>query len=329
MRTKIIIVILLLYQTCSYSKTNEINEFNQEYLSSYFSALIAYDNQNNVDALKFFKSSKKLIKIHDNFLREYVFSLVLDGQVKKAIDQIKISQNKTNSNFFEANLLLVLDSFYKKKYKQAAKRLEKFENFQDNQNFQFVIYKSLESYNNVFLNKKIENNNNFGKLSLINLTFQNCYLNSSKTNSNFLNLINDDQGDYSRYLFFYLGNVIENNEHEVANEISSTIEPLSNSLLISQAKKWIEDKKYKKFNKYFSCKNENDLLSEFFYLISNLFSTQEMFEKSNFYLSISNYLNQKFYFNLSLLAENYYLNNNFDLAKKTLSKFDDQDRIYY
>jgi len=330
MRIIIIILSFLLYQTSTYSKVSEKNEFNQKYLSNYFSALISYDNQNNDDALKFFKASKFLIQKHDKFLKEYVFSLVLDGQIKRAIDQIKVSKNSNNSNFFELNLLLYLDSFAKKKYKKAAKSLKKIESSIDSGTYEFFIYKIIKSYNDLFLNQKIEkSNDNYGQLSVITDAFQNCYLDSKKTNSYFLNLINSAEGDYSRYLFFYLTNIIENKDYNAASEISATIEPLTSSLLISQSKNWIENKDFKKFINYFSCKNENHLLSEFFFLISNLFSSQEKFNKSNFYLSLSNYLNPKFYFNLSLLAENYYLNNNFDLAKKTLSKFDDQDRIYY
>ena len=330
MRIIIIILSFLLYQTSTYSKVSEKNEFNQKYLSNYFSALISYDNQKNDDALKFFKSSKSLIQKHDNFLKEYVFSLVLDGQIKRAIDQIKVSKNSNNSNFFELNLLLYLDSLVKKKYKKAAKRLKKIENSIDAGTYEFIIYKTIKDYNDLFQNKKIKkSNDNFGQLSLITNAFQSCYLNSNKANSYFLNLINSAEGDYSRYLFFYLANIVENKDYNAAREISSTIEPLSSSLLISQTKNWIENEDFKKFNNYFSCKNENHLISEFFFLISNLFSSQEKYSKSNFYLSLSNYLNPKFYFNLSLLAENYYLNNNFDLAKKTLSKFDDQDRIYY
>ena len=45
---------------------------------------------------------------------------------------------------------------------------------------------------------------NFGKLSLINDAFQYCYLNQPETNSKFINLINSDEGDYTRYLFFIL-----------------------------------------------------------------------------------------------------------------------------
>ena len=115
----------------------------------------------------------------------------------------------------------------------------------------------------------------------------------------------------------------------MANEISKTIEPLSSSLLISQSKKWIEERQFKKFVNCFSCKDEKHILAEFFFLMSNLFSSQDMFEKSNFYLRLSNYLNPKFYFNLSLIAENYYLNNNFDLAKNILENFNFKDEIYY
>ena len=94
MRIIIIILTFLLYQTNTYSKVSEKNEFNQKYLSNYFSALISYDNQNNDKALEFFKASKFLIQKHDNFLKEYVYSLVLDGQIKRAIDQIKVSKNE-------------------------------------------------------------------------------------------------------------------------------------------------------------------------------------------------------------------------------------------
>ena len=182
MRLIIIILLFLLYQTNLYSKATQTNEFNQKYLSSYFSALVSYDNQNNDAALKFFNSSKSLMKKHDNFLKEYVFSLVLDGQVKKAIDQIKISKNEQNSNFFEANLLLTLDSFKKKKFKKVSKKLKTLETLKDNGTYEYVIYKILESYNKLYLYKKIDKENeNFGNLSLITNAFQNCYLNSEKT----------------------------------------------------------------------------------------------------------------------------------------------------
>ena len=323
------IIVTILYQHSANSKTTDNNDFNHKYLSNYFSALLSYDNQDNDQALKFFNSSKQLLDRHDAFLKEYVFSLVADGQVYKAINLIKHSKNDKNSNFFEAKLLLILDSLRKKNFTKVSKHLSDLKTFQENDTYEFVIYETVKSYNNLFLTGLIEKpNQSFGKLSLITTAFQNCYLNSNKTNSHFINLINSAEGDYSRYLFFYLTKLIENKDYDSAIQIASTIDPLTSDLLIAQTKKWIDQSNFKKFKKHFSCKQETDILAEFFFLISNLYSSQGEYEKSNFFLNISNYLNPKFYFNLSLLAEDYFVNSNFDLAKKALEKFDEEDEIY-
>ena len=322
-------IILILYQTNLYSKAANEKEFNQKYLSNYLSALLSFDNQKNNDALKFFENSKILIQSHDSFLQEYVFSLLLDGQVKKAIKQVKYSNTSIGGDFFEGNLLLILDSINKKKFKQAALKLKKLEKFKEDDSYKFIIYSSLKSYIDLFIYKKSDIVEQFGKLDLINMAFQNCYLNSKKTEPYFLNLINDPQSDYSRYTFFYLSNKVSNNDFVTVDNFAKTIDPLRSSLLISQVKKWIDEKKYKKLTQHFSCQNENDILSEFFFLISNLYSSQNIIETSNFYLSVSNYLNPKFYFNLSLLAENYYDNDNFDISREILEKFSSEDEIYF
>ena len=259
----LIFLFLLLYQNITYSKANDPNDFNQKYLYNYFSALISSDNQKNEDAIKFFNSSKLLINKHNNFLRKYVFSLILDGQVKKAINQIKFSKEE---NFFEANLLLILDSIIRKKYKEAENKINKLLSYERDNTYERVILKSLESYNYSFLYKKIgKKDRNLGRIDLITQAFQNCYLDSNNTNTHFLNIINFQESDYSRYLFFYLAHIIENTDYDNANEIANTIEPINSSLLIAQSKKWIKENNYKKFNQYFSCKKEKDLLAEFFF----------------------------------------------------------------
>ena len=48
-----------------------------------------------------------------------------------------------------------------------------------------------------------------------------------------------------------------------------------------------------------------------------------------FYLNLSNYLNPKFILNSSLVAENFYLNGEYDKAKKILSIFDKKYEFYY
>ena len=71
------------------------------------------------------------------------------------------------------------------------------------------------------------------------------------------------------------------------------------------------------------------MVSEFLFLISNLYSSQDNFIKSNFYLNLSNFLNPKFKFNLSLVAENQYQNKEYKKLKATLKNFKKEDKFYY
>ena len=107
------------------------------------------------------------------------------------------------------------------------------------------------------------------------------------------------------------------------------IDYINSTLLLSQGKSWIENKNFEKFKKVFSCKNHNDIISEFLFLISNLYSSQDNFEKSNFYLYLSNFLNPKFKYNLSLVAENHYFNKDYKKSKKILKNFKNDDLFYY
>ena len=204
-------------------------------------------------------------------------------------------------------------------YKRQKIYIESLKQFDEQTTFEAIIKSTLESYVNLFSNKKkFSDNSNFGKLTLVTDAFQDCYLGSAESSDKFLNIINTDDGDFSRYIFFYLRQLINNKNIEYASEISKSINPLNSNLLISQSKLWIEKGELYKFNDFFSCESPNDLVAEFFFLISNLYSSQDEFVKSNFYLNLSQYLNPKFYFNLSLLAENYILVENFELARLSL-----------
>ena len=313
------------------SKTTDEKDFNPKYLSNYLSAKISYSNQNNEDSVKYFNSSKSIINKHEGYLKEYVFALVLNGEIQKAINQIKLNKDLASSDFFEADLLLLIGNFKNKKFKKNLELLNNIKRFQNQSRYNYIIYETLYSYNDLFLNKilKINSNKNFGKLTIINNALQFCYLNKPETKSKFINLINSKEGDYSRYLFFYLNYIISNDEIDSAIQISQTIDEIGNNLLISQSKTWIKDSNYNKIKEIFSCQRESDLISEFFFLISNFYLINEDFEKSNFYLNLSNYLNPKFYFNLTHLIENYLENENYKIAKSLLDNFDKKDLVYY
>jgi tetratricopeptide (TPR) repeat protein len=300
-------------------------------LSNYFSGIVAYENNDNSQALKFFKSSKSLIKQHDSYLENYVYTLVLEGKVQQATSEIKQNLTEDNSNFFEAHLILALDSLKRKNYKKSKEHLQRSYEFINNDRISLIVVEELNRYIYAFEENKIpKTKNKFGNLSFINEVFQRCYLNDKNAKVYFKNLINSqNNADYTRYIFFYLNYLLENNEYEEAKNITNNLDYLSSSLLISQGKKWIENKKKDKFKKIFSCSNPTDIISEFFFLISNLYSSQNYYEKSNFYLNISHYLNPRFKFNLSLLAENYYLNKNYLKTLEILESFDKNDDFYY
>ncbi|MDC1006489.1 tetratricopeptide repeat protein [Candidatus Pelagibacter sp.] len=300
-------------------------------MSNYFSGIVAYENLDNTEALKFFNSSKILIKQHDAYLERYVFSLVLDGKVKKAINQLKQSSTKKNSDFFQANLLLAVDSLKKKNFKKSKVYIDRSYEFINNDRLSLIIAETFKQYLSVFEEKKLmKQKNTFGNFSFINEVFQRCYLNDKDTERYFNTLINSqNDADYSRYTFFLISYLIENDNYDKAKKVTNNFDYLNSSVLISQGKKWIEDKNLGNFQDIFLCTNSNDIVSELFFLIANLYSSQNDYEKSNFYLNIANYLNPKFIFNLSLLAENYYLNDDYSNTLKTLKVFDKKHEFYY
>ena len=329
-KIKYLLTILLLYQTLVISKSYSFERFNYKSLSKYFSGIVALENKDNSSALEFFNSSKILLDTHEPYLKRYVNSLVLENKISQAINVIKSHKNKDDQNFFDAYLLLIIDSLKKDDLNTALAYFDEIKKFDKRDKFNSAIWESLKQYIYLFKEKKFLNQKqNFGKLSIISEAFQRCYLDDKNTDAYFLKLINDPEGDYTRYLFFYLTHLIMSNRLEDAKKITDNIEYINTTLLISQSKSWLEEGSSEKLTKVFSCKNSNDIVAEFLFLVSNLYSSQDDFKKSNFYLNLSNFLNPKFKFNLALVAENQYFNQEYIKAKKTLKNFKKEDNFYY
>ena len=327
----ILFCLVFFYQNISYSKNYDLTKFNEKNVYNYFSALVSLDNNKNSKSLKFFNSSKNLKESHQPYIKKYLFSLILNGKISKAIYEIKTIDNKKFTDFFEAHLLLVLDSLRSKNYKESIFQINNLKKHKSDGNFEFIISEILEEYIYVFNNNKTKPNleNNFGNLSLINKAFQSCYLEKSDTDYFFNKIINSEEYGQSRYTFFYVNYLVSQNDFLKASKETKNIDSLNSPLLIAQTKKWIDKEKYENFRKVFSCQDSNDVLGEFLFLISNLYSTQGEIKKSNFYFNLSQYFNFKFKFNLSLLVSNYFEIRNFEKSKKILNNFDKKDEIYY
>ncbi len=327
---KILFFLLFLNINSVYSKITNNTDFKTKNLSNYFSALVSLENQQNQDSLKFFNSSKYLIHFHEPYLQNYINSLVQGGKIKKATYELRVAYTENNLDFFEGYLLLFLDAVKKGNNNKGEEYLKKLANLKKKGPFEEVVIQSIQDFFYVFKHKKKNPiKKDLGDLGFINLVFQSCYLGENKSEIYFQNLLNKTKLDYSRYIFFYINYLISLGKYTEAKYITDSADVINSNLLILQTKNWIEAKQFNKITNIFSCKNETDILGEFFYLIASLYSSEEDYKKSNFYLKISNFLNSKFKFNLILIAENFYINNNYPQSIIAIDEISEKDGIYY
>ncbi len=327
---QIIFTLVIFFFTNQANSKISDNSFNKKELANYLSAIISYDNQRNEQSLSYFNSSKSLVKKHENYLKQYIFSLVANNKVQRAIQEIKVLENNTSSKFFESYLLLTLDAIIKKNFEGSEEYLNKLSQYKDKGTYENAIFDTLKIYISTFKNKKLSSHkSSFQNLNLLNDAFLRCYLDDVNTIDYFDNLVNFPTVDYSRYLFFYANFLLQNQRVDEAKKLFQNQDTINNGLLLLQTEDWLINNEIKKITKIFSCKSETDLLGEFFFLISNLYSTQKDFKKSNFYLSVTNYLNNKFIANQLLTVENYYSLEEFAVVKKILQKFREEDKILY
>ena len=325
----IFLLFFLLYQSVSISKINEIENFNQKYLSNYFSGIVSLKNEETEASFKFLENSYPISETHKNYLKNYLVSLVMNRQVDKAIKKIK--DNDVNTEIFlEKEVLLFVDSIKKKNFIKSQTHMTNLENSPEiNDTISVILYETLKNYIRVFNTRDSSSylQKNFGELDEINLIFLNCYLDKNQTIQLFDKFIASD-GTNSRYIYFYIDHLLEKKKLKEASIIANKISDLDSSLLLSQIKYWSKNSKYEEINNLFSCNSEKDLIAEFFYLIASLYSSQGQYFESNFYLILSDYLNPKFYPNSALLIENYVDNKRYKLAKKELGKITKKNLLF-
>ncbi len=322
------LVIFLIYQTSSFSKVSDVNKFNEKNLSNYFSAVLSINNNDAKNSLKFLENSKILNDRHEEHFKNYIKSLVANEKVDLAIKKIKYSQN--NYSFLEREVILLVDNLINKNLEKSSSNLEKIESLIDpDDRYHIILSKVLKNYLEVFKSNNIKSykNNNFAELDDISLAFLSCYFDLKNTDKRFEEFIEYD-GSSSRYIYFYLDYLIEQNKIKKIDQVLQNINQLNKPLLIAQSVKWIEEKNYNKLNNLFSCKNEKDIIAEFFYLIANLYSSQGLYKESNFYIILAKYLNPNFTLNSTLLIENYMDTKKYKLVKNELSNIEKDNVIY-
>jgi len=335
---KIFVYILIFFSfilnSSAYSSNQKIL-YSRKSISNYFSGIISSNNNNNKLALKYFNNLNHLKNNHDQFNREIVFTLVQTKEISELFSYLK-KLRKKNLNFFDANLLLGISYLLEKNYMKSSSYFNSIIQTRKFSNLEKLIAQSLLSYVKVFENRlhdyETELNiisKNYKNFASINNAFISCYLDNKNVDENFLRIINPDTLNFTRYNFFYINFLVSKNRNDEALKILEKNNDIFNTnLLLNQTKSLLKKGKANKVKDIFDCRNPNHLISEFFYLIANLHSSEENYALSNFYLNLSLYLNSDFIFNNAMLAENYFHLKDYQNSKKIYLIFDSKNQIY-
>ncbi len=316
------LLIIISIETKVFARDSKI-QYTRENIANYFLGIISTSQDYNVEAFQYLKKVKSIEKQHSQFNIEFARTLVLLEKFKQAFEYSKNVWNEENL-YFEIDLLLGLNSFIKKDYINAEKyfaRLNEiskynvfFENFIGNVLIAWAKAaqdNAEESFNYI---EKIPNR--YNHLKKTQEIFLQCYFDSNNTQKSLEELITNKKYNFSRYNFFLINYLLSKNRADEAKKVITTSrEKYSSNLLIKQTEFFFLNNKSHKITNFFDCKNPKDALAEFFYVIANLYSSEQDHRLSNFYLRISLFLNDKFLPNKALLAENFYY-----LKKNKLTK---------
>ena len=320
----LLLIAILLPSSKTFSMNTEL-KYSQENISNYFLGIVSLDQDNTTTGFKYLNKVKYLINIHSNYNIQFVRSLILLNKFDKAFSFSKKVWSE-DENFFEADLLLGIEYFLKKDYLKAEKHFERlneftrynifFDDFFGNTLIAWVKASQNDKKNSFRIFNKIPDR--YSHLKRIQNVFLQCHFNTPETENEYKKLISSKDFNFSRYKVFFSNYFLhKNNNKEALSLVRSNKDKLNSNLLIKQSEFFILNGESKKVKNFFNCSNPKNAMAEFFYVIANLYNSQENYQLSNFYLKISLFLNEKFTPNMTLLAENFYYQSKYNNAKDT------------
>ena len=331
----LLLVTILFLDTATYGKDSKV-KYSRNNISNYLSGIVSVNQDYTNAAFKFLNKVQSLKNDHSNFNVQFIRTLILLEKFNQAFAFSKDVWLE-DEYFFETDLLLGLEFFIKNDYLNAEKHFERlnkisrynllFDDFLGN----ILIAWIKASENNKedsfkFLDKVPERYHNLKK---IQNSFLQCYFDTSKTQIAFEQLMNNEDSDFSRYNFFFANYLLFKNKNiEAEKVINLSRKTHKSNLLIKQTENFILTGNSKKIKNLFNCKNPVDVIAEIFYVIANIYSTEKNYQLSNFYLKISFFLNNKFTPNKTLLAENFFYQQKYELSKKIYNSLKSIGPVY-
>ena len=331
----LLLITILFLDTETFGKDSKV-KYSRNNISNYLSGIVSVNQDYTNAAFKYLNKVQSLKNDHSNFNVQFIRTLILLEKFDQAFAFSKDVWLE-DEYFFETDLLLGLEFFIKNDYLNAEKHFERlnkisrynllFEDFLGN----ILIAWIKASENNKedsfkFLDKVPERYHNLKK---IQNSFLQCYFDTSKTQIAFEQLMNNEDSDFSRYNFFFANYLLFKNKNiEAEKVINLSRKTHKSNLLIKQTENFILTGNSKKIKNLFNCKNPVDVIAEIFYVIANIYSTEKNYQLSNFYLKISFFLNNKFTPNKTLLAENFFYQQKYELSKKIYNSLKSIGPVY-
>jgi len=332
---KLIICLFILLNTSSIAIAKNLDKFSKASdISNYFSGVLSiFDNQYQ-KSYSYLKSLNNLEDSHYTYSQYYQYSLVALGRFKDAAKYSRKLKDKNLDNF-ESNLISAVYHLEDEDFTNVSFYLKRLEGKNQQSSLQNLLSISLNAWIDFRNISNISSGLNaldsipekFTNLKKIQKTFAYCYFDSLKTDEIFKQLTSNTNIDYSRYYFFHANYLISKKKEEKTKEIiKSSFDASPKNLLFNQLKSDLKNKKA--ISDRFDCKNPADVIAEIFYITSNALASQKNYVASNFYLNLAKYLNPNFASYDALYAENLFLIQKYDKAKKVYIKLKEKGEVY-
>ena len=330
----IILLLLILIEPKTFARDNQVL-YTGENISNYLSGLISLKNHDYNESYKYLKKIQLLEKHHSRYNAEFLSTLVILEKFDRAFAFLETASDG-DEFFFEGDLLLGLNFFKKKDYKNAEKYFKKLNKVYRYNLFDDFIGNVLIAWNEASKGEKEKSFDilesipkPYSHLKKTQKVFLKCYFDMEDTEDFFKNIIQNKNYNFSRYNFFLTNYLLfQNNEKEAFKVIKNAKEKNRSNLLIQETENFLKEGKGEEIKNFFNCKDPNDSLAEFFYIIANLYASEKDYRSSNFYIKISQFLNKKFLPNKALLAENYYYQRKYKLSKNIYEELKSIGKTY-
>tara|TARA_B100000686_G_scaffold80003_1_gene86309 strand:+ start:1846 stop:3531 length:1686 start_codon:yes stop_codon:yes gene_type:complete len=312
----------------SYGRSKNFN-YNAKNISSYFSALVSFDDYNYEKSKEFFKRIRDPKKNSSSHSSKHIQSLINLQNYTEAQRYSRGLENKKIYNF-ESKLILGLvelkkgNSFKAKVYFNQLNQSYEHRMVSDVLKISLKNWASIEKGGIPSIENMPDRYNNF---KIIQNTLAHCFFDSPDTKKAFGDILENQKGNFSRYNFFFANYLLNKNKKLKGKEIiDSASKKYPRNLLINQLKKTLTENE--KNNNRFNCQEKNHVVAEVFYVIANALSTQGNYELSNFYINLSKYLNPHFSSYDSLIAENFFILKKYEKSKKVYKKLSESGSVY-